>query len=370
MGLAAPTTWSTSSPFLRRLSRSLISCPARILVSTAFFFPYLADSSHFIKNIRKYNNALSFTSTGVKRDPIMNSAGPPTFKIQGELHHFIGSLLPPAGTAPAFLQLYINDPEHGRNAASVRHGLSDVDLRPQLLDRLLHMMITSNPFAHALRSARERLADNHLDMRLSTFEPRATDPRRFNRPASHEVAALIVPGPNQYENPRDLIVQYKSSALQRISETHPGYLPLRYVLMLPCGTQGWLPRMPLGFYQGYIADARPAPESGSTSHVTSPTDLQEGTSLSASSTAFTSFPASTSNYMLFSTAVPSFRSGASTRLLSSTNISAIITGPTKPTSASSRMPTSSVNSSAAIPTSPTSASAQSCRPVTLVVTNT
>jgi hypothetical protein len=68
-----------------------------------------SQSKDFLDNIRAYNSALSFVSVGVKqREQI--STGPPTFVIQGQVVHRIGSLLPAEGVEPKFCQIYVFDP--------------------------------------------------------------------------------------------------------------------------------------------------------------------------------------------------------------------------------------------------------------------
>src|SRR5579859_5958224 len=70
-------------------------------------------TEHFQQNIRSYNNAVSFTSLGVKLDRAicntLNAAGVYTFRIQGALHRSMGSLLPPPGERPRFAQVYMFD---------------------------------------------------------------------------------------------------------------------------------------------------------------------------------------------------------------------------------------------------------------------
>lgn len=47
---------------------------------------------------------------GANIDRSMNDGrGPPVFKICGQIHHRIGSLLPLDGTPPKFIQLYVYD---------------------------------------------------------------------------------------------------------------------------------------------------------------------------------------------------------------------------------------------------------------------
>jgi hypothetical protein len=40
---------------------------------------------------------------------VNDGCGPPVFKINGQVHHRIGSLLPTDGTSPKYIQLYIYD---------------------------------------------------------------------------------------------------------------------------------------------------------------------------------------------------------------------------------------------------------------------
>ena len=87
-----------------------------------FFSATTSEARHFRENIRQYNSALSFTSLGAWVDDSVNRGGgePPVFKIQGELHHRISSLLPPHGQPPVYAQLYILDPRLYDTARKVR----------------------------------------------------------------------------------------------------------------------------------------------------------------------------------------------------------------------------------------------------------
>lgn len=50
------------------------------------------QSKHFSENIRSYNNAFQMTSFGAKQ--ITEGSFMPTFKVQGQVYHLKGSLLP------------------------------------------------------------------------------------------------------------------------------------------------------------------------------------------------------------------------------------------------------------------------------------
>ena len=71
----------------------------------------LVEDEHFRINIRKYNSVFSFTSLGVHVDEDLASArnGTYTFRIQGQLHHKIGSLIPNENEEAKFAQIYFYD---------------------------------------------------------------------------------------------------------------------------------------------------------------------------------------------------------------------------------------------------------------------
>ena len=69
------------------------------------------EAKNFRTEIVQYNAALAFTSLGVKVDHSIVGHGPPVFRIQGELTHLSGSLLPEPNVNPCYSQLYIHDPQ-------------------------------------------------------------------------------------------------------------------------------------------------------------------------------------------------------------------------------------------------------------------
>ncbi|XP_037915252.1 uncharacterized protein LOC119654162 [Hermetia illucens] len=62
------------------------------------------DSKHFLANIQKCNSCfqiMSFGATHIIQDNFM-----PTFKIQGQIYHLLGTLLPVPDAHYQFLQIY------------------------------------------------------------------------------------------------------------------------------------------------------------------------------------------------------------------------------------------------------------------------
>jgi len=67
-------------------------------------------SRHFLQKIRQYNSMFAFTSMGGNIDRTINKGeGPYVFRINGKIHHRIGSLLPEPNKIPKFTELYIFD---------------------------------------------------------------------------------------------------------------------------------------------------------------------------------------------------------------------------------------------------------------------
>ncbi|KAF6135053.1 hypothetical protein GIB67_014102 [Kingdonia uniflora] len=107
-----------------------------------------------------------------------------------------------------------------------------------------------NPFARIYRQAYEVLNDAYLtdnqdvNVHAHLHYSSRTDRRRYNLPSTDEIV-VILPGDGQ-ETPstRDIVVYLRGGhELMRISECHPAYLPMHYVLLFPYGEMGWEPEM-------------------------------------------------------------------------------------------------------------------------------
>ena len=61
---------------------------------------------HFLHNIHKYNSAFQMTSFGCNE--ITMAGFNPSFRVQGQVYHRIGSLVPSAGESPKFILLTIS----------------------------------------------------------------------------------------------------------------------------------------------------------------------------------------------------------------------------------------------------------------------
>ena len=75
---------------------------------------------------------------------------------------------------------------------------------------------------------------------------RTQDLHRYEVPISSDVAALMIGDGYDIEpSNRDILLNQHQGGLQRISELHPSYDPLHYVLLFPKGDDSWYKDIPL-----------------------------------------------------------------------------------------------------------------------------
>jgi hypothetical protein len=204
----------------------------------------------FRSRIRNYNGALAMTSVGRKLDESINQrgGGPYTFRLHGELIHRAGSLLPPEGEAPVYAQLYIYDSD-----TALRHRMENAwnsNLDSSTLRILQDMLYRSHPAVELYKQAFELTSTMPRDQQCQFslhFDPTSCDRRRYQAPdASVKEIAVILPGDgDQPSGAQDIILYCKHGPpLQRISDVHPFYPSLRYILLFPTGQLGWHPNIP------------------------------------------------------------------------------------------------------------------------------
>ncbi|KAL7590601.1 hypothetical protein Lser_V15G37887 [Lactuca serriola] len=158
-----------------------------------------SKSKHFMKNIRRYNSMLSFTSMGDKVDSSINRGNTPyIFKLNGQNYHSIRSLLPTHGSRPKFCQLYIYDTENEISNRSTTFGgptsdstLTSTSYDLQIIEFLKVMLDSNNALVKSYRMVRDTLHENSCaNLKLRLIGKRKQDGRTYNLPTSSEVAAL------------------------------------------------------------------------------------------------------------------------------------------------------------------------------------
>ena len=117
---------------------------------------------------------------------------------------------------------------------------------------LQRIMWDNNPYTSIYQHAYEVLRKYDApDYTMELCVAPGHDPRRYNLPTANEVG-IILPGENAFQGDcRDIVIHLRPQyyrdplnhqqhlQLERISEGHPVYAPLHYVLLFSYGEPGW-----------------------------------------------------------------------------------------------------------------------------------
>jgi hypothetical protein len=174
---------------------------------------------------------------------INKGEGPYIFRINGHIHHRIGSLLPDPGQPPQYAELYIFDTKNeieNRIKALRREEHQETDIDPNIVQELKNMLDKCNPLVKKFRHARDLLEENNgIDISIRIIGAQKRDPTQYEMPNTEDLAMLIVGDLNLEKNKRDIVVSTKNNGLQRITIFHPAYMPLQYPLLFPYGERGF-----------------------------------------------------------------------------------------------------------------------------------
>jgi hypothetical protein len=181
----------------------------------------------FRNHIRTYNNALAMTSIGCKIDESVNNGeeavndgvGPYVFKLHGELSHKAGSLLPPEGEPPMYAQLYVYNPADAVNYRMANAWNTHLDHHTMPPEQQCKIALHFNQSC------------NHHHYNL----PDATN---------NEIAVILPGNGDQPESTCDIVLYCKyGPPLQCITDVHPLYPALHYVLLFSTGQLQWHPQI-------------------------------------------------------------------------------------------------------------------------------
>lgn len=203
-------------------------------------FIYDADESRrFLNRIRKYNSCFQMTSFGVDREVIMPGFSP-TFTVQGQIYHRIGSLFPAENEQHKFLQVYFmgdEELEANRRCQFIQGVERETVMKIQTY--LHEHNILVNTFKTALENIPE---ENYKVVIHADKTPRGEHERRYNAPLINEIAAVI--SGDQFSS-RDIVLRAHDDTLQRVADTHKFYDALQYPLIFCKGQEGYHFEIPL-----------------------------------------------------------------------------------------------------------------------------
>ena len=149
---------------------------------------YLEDSEEaieFRRCVRSYNNMFAFMSIGVNCDKSLNESynGIYTFRIQGQMYHFINQLIPNDGEKARNVQLYFFNTDH-----ETVNRLSISNRFQQSLITKLEEILKINPYSTFFRGLQNLPnIDNYKIVLQSSL---AVDQKVFNKPTISQVGAI------------------------------------------------------------------------------------------------------------------------------------------------------------------------------------
>jgi len=146
-----------------------------------------------------------------------------------------------------YAQLYRYDPAEALDY-HMRHDANQ-GLNCQVMAELQNMLYCIHPATQLYKQAYEitREMPNHQQCRIALCYDRKCDQQRYNLPtaASNEIAVILPGDGDDVQGSRDIILYRRNGqGLQRISDLHPFYQALHYVLLFPTGQFGWTPNIP------------------------------------------------------------------------------------------------------------------------------
>jgi len=156
----------------------------------------------------------AFTSMGGNIDKTINQGeGPYVFRVNGQIHHHIGSLLPEPNKIPKFAELYIFNTKNeieNRLRALTKEEPDRHDLNPAIIKGLQEMLDQHNPLVKIFRHARDLFEEHKgIDICIRILGANKGDPIQYEMPYSEDLAMLIVGDITAENYKRDIIVSTK-----------------------------------------------------------------------------------------------------------------------------------------------------------------
>lgn len=184
------------------------------------------ESAHF----RPFNDAFAFMSLKVILDKkyATRTNGVFTYRVKGQMCHYIHNLYPSGSTPPSYLQLYFYDTEaevNNRRAFATK-------LQPNTIKKVIGAP-DLNPYSIFFRSLRTVPNLDTFAIELKA-NPRMGD-STYSAPTVSQVAALWTDNTNGIDSfERDIVVHQHDGYTQQIRYHYGCYDALQYPLLFEC----------------------------------------------------------------------------------------------------------------------------------------
>ncbi|CAB3244804.1 unnamed protein product [Arctia plantaginis] len=190
------------------------------------------DSKLFLRKIRKFNSCFQMTSFGATKICDRASDGrnfETTFKIQGQVYHKIGSLMPMPDNNPKFLQIYfMGDCEERVTTRCLYNFIEQAEERAIVI-LLENFLEDHNQLIQLIKRVSPRLQNDNYQIVIKADKvPLGEHAGRFNAPTVDEVAVIMVGDP---VDKRSIKITRRDNTVSMISDLHRSYDALQYPLI-------------------------------------------------------------------------------------------------------------------------------------------
>lgn len=165
-----------------------------------------------------------------------------TFRVGGQLHHYMGSSLPKEGETPSFAQIYVMG-DGGTGEAEMRQIYHKNELNSMILSNLQMLLHNINPYSKIFKNARTILDQNkHAKIVLRSMAPgNRHEFKRYNQPNPSDIGAVFEGTGDLDLRERHIILHAHKGDFVRVSDMDTNYLGTRYPILFARGCQGWDP---------------------------------------------------------------------------------------------------------------------------------
>ena len=190
----------------------------------------------FQKNLIRYNDSFKMTSFGADKN-LTDFSFTTTYKVQGQVYHLLGSLLPPLQGTPKYAQVYfIGDTNE---ESSQRHKNSGGILNMETLNKIQLILHQHHQYVKSFKKSIDYLSQ-HDDKKIVIHAdkvPQGQHKGRYNSPLGADIGVILS---NEEAGARDIIIANShDNSLKRIKSTHPWYDALQYPLIFWDGKSGY-----------------------------------------------------------------------------------------------------------------------------------
>lgn len=156
-----------------------------------------------------------------------------TFRVQGQIYHKLGSLLPLENEPHQFMQIYfISDTTEQLDRRM--HLFSNLDQR--IVREWQEEFLMCNDLYLRFKNGLDQMPDDRYQIRIrADMTPLNEHDRRFNAPTVDEVGIVMI-GESQK---RDIVIKRRDHRLIHIDETHRFYDALQYPIIFSRGDESY-----------------------------------------------------------------------------------------------------------------------------------